>query len=96
MNEINENEKDKYPDTSLHPPLPMLKAIRAHCLECSQGSAEVRRCMETMPHCPLIFYRFGKNPFKQKRNISPEHLDKLQAGLKNHRENVSDTEVPVQ
>jgi hypothetical protein len=38
-----------------------IKAIRAHCLECSSGQpSEVRNCI--IPECPLFPYRFGKNP----------------------------------
>ena len=38
-----------------------IKAIRAHCLECSGGQPkEVRLCL--IPECPLYFYRMGKNP----------------------------------
>ncbi len=38
-----------------------IKAIRLHCIECSQGLLkEVRLCEEE--HCPLFPYRMGKNP----------------------------------
>lgn len=38
-----------------------LKAIRAKCLDCSGGQpSEVRRC--DIEDCPLLPYRFGKNP----------------------------------
>jgi hypothetical protein len=38
-----------------------LKAIRAHCIECSGGNrAEVRLCQ--LPDCPLFRFRFGRNP----------------------------------
>jgi len=38
-----------------------IKAIRAKCLECSSGQpSEVRKC--DIPECPLLPYRFGKNP----------------------------------
>lgn len=38
-----------------------VKAIRAHCLECSnQQPSEVRDCHLTA--CPLWPYRMGKNP----------------------------------
>ena len=47
-----------------------LKAIRAKCLECSNGSfAEVRLC--PIVDCNLYFWRFGKNP-NRKRELSPE------------------------
>lgn len=39
-----------------------IKAIRAHCLECSAGSSdEVRHC--PVENCALYPFRFGRNPF---------------------------------
>lgn len=41
--------------------LPLLKAIRAKCLDCCCGqAAEVRLCF--LPNCSLYPYRFGKLP----------------------------------
>jgi hypothetical protein len=38
-----------------------LKAIRKKCLDCSGGQpSEVKDCIIT--DCPLLEYRFGKNP----------------------------------
>jgi len=38
-----------------------IKAIRTKCLDCSGGQpSEVRRC--DINDCPLLPYRFGKNP----------------------------------
>ena len=55
-----------------------IKAIRAYCLDCSDGSAhEVRTCY--LEDCPLWHFRFGKNPFTT-RTISPSHLAKLHEG----------------
>jgi len=40
-----------------------LKAIRAHCIECSGGEKkEVKEC--PMERCPLYPYRMGKRPQK--------------------------------
>lgn len=48
-----------------------IKAIRLKCLDCSGGSSvEVARC--TAENCPLWHYRFGKNPFRKKRELSEE------------------------
>jgi hypothetical protein len=45
-----------------HAKRPLLKAIRAKCVDCSGGSeAEARRC--TAQSCALWPYRMGKNPF---------------------------------
>lgn len=44
-----------------------VKAIRQKCLECGEGSAnEVKLC--TVERCPLYPFRFGKNPYRQKRH----------------------------
>ena len=46
---------------TLEEPQTSLKAVRAHCLECSCGSAnEVRLC--ELKHCKLYRFRSGKNP----------------------------------
>ena len=53
-----------------------IKAIRAKCLDCCCGSAqEVRLC--TIASCPLYPYRFGKNPYRTKRQLSEEQRNAL-------------------
>ena len=48
-----------------------VKAIRAYCLECVCGSSEeVKRCH--IEKCPLYPFRFGKNPFRTKREYTDE------------------------
>lgn len=47
-----------------------LKAIRAHCLECAGTTNEVSLC--PIEGCPLYPFRFGKNPFRQKREMTEE------------------------
>lgn len=48
-----------------------VKAIRAFCLDCSGDSAaEVKSC--TSQKCPLHAFRFGKNPYKKKREMTEE------------------------
>lgn len=51
--------------------IPVLRAIRLKCLDCS---ADARKEVELCPvaNCPLHPFRFGKNPFRRKRNIDPE------------------------
>lgn len=45
-----------------------LRAIRAHCLECSGNHPkEVRLCQ--IQKCPLFPFRFGKNP--NRKGIAP-------------------------
>jgi len=47
-----------------HEPMPVLKAMRAHCLDCCGGSAsEVRMCVSY--HCPQWEFRMGTNPFRK-------------------------------
>ena len=48
-----------------------VKAIRAFCLDCCGGSAsEVRDCTSQM--CVLKPFRFGKNPYRVKREMTEE------------------------
>lgn len=47
------------------------KAIREFCLGCVGYSAhEVKMCPSVK--CPLYPFRFGKNPFKKKRELTEE------------------------
>lgn len=57
-----------------------VKAIRAKCLECSNGSSnEVRLC--PIEHCPLFPFRFGKNPYRAKRELTEEQREAMAARL---------------
>ena len=48
-----------------------VKAIRAKCLDCCCGQAnEVKLC--PCSDCPLYPFRFGKNPYRQKRELTEE------------------------
>ncbi len=48
-----------------------LKAIREKCLDCCCGNAaEVRKCVAV--DCPLWPFRMGTNPFRKKRELTPE------------------------
>ena len=49
-----------------HAPMPLLKVIRAKCLDCSYTASEVRRC--TAIDCSLWPYRLGTNPFPAERS----------------------------
>jgi len=52
------------------------KAIRAFCLDCCGGSAnEVKLCAGKS--CSLYPFRFGKNPFRPKREYTPEQRDAI-------------------
>jgi hypothetical protein len=48
-----------------HSQTPLLRVIRAKCLDCSQSASEVRRC--TAVDCSLWPYRMGTNPFRAMR-----------------------------
>ena len=54
-----------------HTPLPVLRAIRMKCLDCCVGmESEVRKCVST--DCPLWPFRMGKNPWREKREMTDE------------------------
>lgn len=57
-----------------------IKAIRLKCLDCCCGSAhEVKLC--TVEKCALYPFREGHNPFKAKREYTPEQKAALNAHL---------------
>lgn len=59
-----------------------LKAIRAKCIDCCCGSSnEVKLC--TVTSCPLYDFRFGKNPYRKKRELSDEQREAMALRLKN-------------
>ncbi len=48
-----------------------VKAIRAKCLDCCCGQQnEVKLC--PAKDCPCWPFRFGKNPYRQKRELTEE------------------------
>ena len=57
-----------------------VKAIRAFCLECSGGAtSEVKFC--PVEECPLYPFRFGKNPYRQRRELTEEERQVLKDRL---------------
>jgi hypothetical protein len=61
-----------------------VKAIRAFCMECSNGqTSEVKAC--PVYKCPLYPFRFGKNPYRQRREMSEEQKQVLADRLKEAR-----------
>lgn len=46
-----------------HQPQPLLRAIRAKCLDCSHTATEVAKCTATL--CSLWPYRMGTNPLRE-------------------------------
>ena len=64
-----------------------VKAIRAYCLECSCGAvSEVTNC--PVYKCPLYPFRFGKNPYRQRRKMSEEEKQVLADRLREARKNL--------
>lgn len=62
-----------------------VKAIREKCLDCCCGSSlEVKLC--NIESCPIYPFRFGKNPFRQKREMTEEQkkvtVDRLREARK--------------
>ena len=64
-----------------------VKAIREKCLQdcCAGLSNEVRDCL--CPSCALYPFRFGKNPYRTKRELSDEQKEKMRDILNNARHN---------
>lgn len=62
-----------------------LKAIRAKCFDCCGGKYnEIREC--SAKNCPLYNYRFGKNPNRKKRVLTPEQKEKMLESLRKGKE----------
>lgn len=61
-----------------------IKAIRLKCIDCCCGSAaEVKFCPAY--NCPLHDFRFGKNPFRKKREYTEEQKATMAERLVNAR-----------
>lgn len=59
-----------------------VKAIRAKCLDCCCGSAHaVSLC--PCEDCSLFPFRFGKNPYRAKREYTEEQRAAMRDRLKN-------------
>ena len=57
-----------------------VKAIREFCLDCSGDSfSAVKEC--TTATCPLHPFRFGKNPFRTKREMTEEQKEAAKVRL---------------
>ena len=66
--------------------IPPLKAIRLKCIDCCESQAEVKLC--PVKTCALWPYRFGRNPFRKKREMTEEQKQSASARLKLARENL--------
>ena len=59
-----------------------VKAIREYCLGCCLESAnEVKLCPDDT--CPLHAFRFGKNPYRAKRELTEEQLEAARERMRN-------------
>lgn len=69
-----------------------VKAIRAYCLSCVGGSSnEVDKC--PIPECALYPFRYGKNPFRTKRELTDEQKVAMAERLKKARDAKSPDEA---
>ena len=65
-----------------------VKAIRAFCMECSNGqTSEVKAC--PVYKCPLYPFRLGKNPYRQRREMSEEEKQVLADRLREARKSIA-------
>src|SRR6202043_3067761 len=65
--------RDADPDVmrEIHDPAPLLRVIRAKCLDCSGGvEIEIRKC--TAIGCALWPYRMASNPFRTRELSSAQ------------------------
>jgi len=68
-----------------HQKMPVLDAIRARCIDCCANQiSEVRKCVAVA--CPSWPYRMGTNPWREKKELSEEHREKLKIVLEKARE----------
>ena len=69
-----------------------VKAIRAKCLDCCCGSsAEVKLC--SCEDCSLHPFRFGKNPYRTRREYTAEEREVMKARLSQVRPNTAGKEM---
>lgn len=61
-----------------------IKRIREYCIQCvADQPKEVELCPIT--DCPLYEFRFGKNPFRTKRELTEEQKAALRSRMENAR-----------
>ena len=62
-----------------------VKAIHAKCLDCCCGQTkEVTLCVSSA--CPLYPFRFGKNPYRSKREYTEEQRAAMAERMRRNRE----------
>ena len=64
----------------------ILRAVREHCKQCFGWEAhEVKNCTSEKT-CQLYPFRFGKNPFREKKVLSDEQLQEARERMAKCRE----------
>lgn len=72
-----------------------VKAIREKCLDCCCGSSlEVKLC--NIVSCPIYPFRFGKNPFRQKREMTEEQKKVTVDRLREARKSLTTSEEKLE
>lgn len=67
-----------------------VKAIRANCLQCMNGSSKEVKLCTLEDACPLWPFRFGKNPFRKTRELTEEEKERRRNNLQKVREKMGD------
>ena len=72
-----------------HKNKPLLKAIRAKCLDCCCGSrAEVKECLTTA--CDLYPFRMGTNPWRPEVSEATREVRRRNAAKTNERAKIAE------
>lgn len=77
---------------SLHTPMPVLRAIRAKCLDCSGGiRAEVDDCL--VRTCPLYPFRRGTNPWRKRMSAERRESARQRLAAKTRHNGSGESDV---
>ena len=69
--------------------MPILKAIREKCLDCSCGNrAEVKDCL--VQGCPLYPFRMGTNPWRTEASEATREVRRQNAAKTNESAKIAD------
>lgn len=83
LEEVEESEEET---ESQEKGVSVLKAVKNHCLECSgYQREEVKECPRI--HCNLYPFRFGKNPYRKKRQMSEEQKQAMKERMSKYWKN---------
>lgn len=59
-----------------------VKVMREFCKTCMGGSAEEIKKCTAKTTCPIYPWRFGKNPYRKKKEYTDEELAELRERMK--------------